>query len=247
MKISIILLGLFVWSCQSNFTNTNSAQDAEIKKDTIARPDHVSPQAKLIDLGFVDAPSYAWIEYVGFYKDKHRVHPHILGIKHTNVYPGGYPEQVDTIYYEFDSSRTQPSASSDLKDYEIIPYPGNGTYKLINRDDSLLLFNVMQLNDSRQIIKGKEWQMAVPTTEINSHGETVSGVEAHIHLEKEYGDIYLVSLIDDKGLRSLHFQKFGDCLIETKLSYLDRQHGKLYFVPRDCYLEILDKGNLSEL
>jgi hypothetical protein len=36
-------------------------------------------------------------------------------------------------------------------------------------------------------------------------------------------------------------------LIEAKLSYLDRQHGKLYFVPRDCYLEILDKGDLSEL
>lgn len=247
MKISIIILGLFAWSCQASFTNTDPGQDKEMKKDTIVRPDHVSSQAKLINLGFVDAPSYVWIEYVGFYKDKHRVHSHILGIKHTNINPDGYPEQVDTLYYEFDSGRVQPSAFGDLKDYEIIPYPGNGTYKLINENDSLLLFNVMQLSDSRQVIKGKEWQMAVPTTEINRHGEKVSGVQAHMHLEKENDDIYLVSLIDDKGMRTLRFQKFGNCSIDTKLSYLDKQEGKLYFVPKDCYLEILEKDDLSKL
>jgi hypothetical protein len=247
MKVSMILLGLFAWSCQASFTNTDSAQDMKMKKDTIVRPAHVSPQAKLINLGFVDAPSYVWIEYVGFYKDTQGVHSHIFGIEHTNIYPDDYPEQVDTLYYEFDGSRRQLSVFRDLKDYEIIPYPGNGTYKLINKDDYLLLFNVMQLSDSRQIIKGKEWQMAVPTTEINRHGEKVSGVQAHVHIEKENGDIYLVSLIDDKGMRTLHFQKRGDCSIDSKISYLDKQEGRLYFVPKDCYLEILEKGDLSKL
>lgn len=57
----------------------------------------------------------------------------------------------------------------------------DGTYKLAGGNDSLLLFNVMQLSDSRQMIKGKEWQMAVPTTEINRRGEKVSGVQAHVH------------------------------------------------------------------
>jgi hypothetical protein len=242
MKGSMIFLGLFAWSCQASFTNTDSAQDTMMKKDTIVRPAHISPQAKLINLGFVDAPVYVWIEYIGCYDNGGVVYQHIFGIKHTYV----NSNKVDTLYYEFENSRINPSKFGNLKDYEITPYPGDLTYKLTN-NQKMLLFNVMQLSDSRQIIKGKEWQMAVPTTEINRHGEKVSGVQAHVHIEKENGDIYLVSLIDDKGMRTLHFQKRGDCSIDSKISYLDKQEGRLYFVPKDCYLEILEKGDLSKL
>lgn len=243
MKISIMFLGLFVWSCQASFTNTDSAQDMEMKKDTIVRPDHVSSKAKLINLGFVDAPVYVWIEYIGNYIENGKMYNHIHGIKHTytNV------NLIDTAYYEHDDGRTIDTIENRFKEFKIIPYPGDGTYKLVDGNDSLLLFNVMQLIDSQQVVKGKEWQMAVPTTRINHNGEKVSGAEAHVHLEKENDDIYLVSLIDDKGMRTLRFQKYGDCSLDTKLSYLDRQEGKLYFVPKDCYLEILDKENLSKL
>lgn len=243
MKISIVLLGLFVWSCQTSFNNTDSALDIEMKKDTIVRPDHVSSQAKLINLGFVDAPVYVWIEYIGNYIENGKTYNHIHGIKHTYT----SVDIIDTAYYEHDGGRTFDTTENRFKGFIIIPYPGDGTYKLVNGNDSLLLFNVMQLSDSRQIIKGKEWQMAVPTTEINRHGEKVSGVQAHVHIEKENGDIYLVSLIDDKGIRTLRFQKRGDCSIDSKISYLDKQEGKLYFVPKDCYLEILEKGDLSKL
>lgn len=243
MKVSILLLGIFVCSCQASFTNTDSAQDTKMKKDTIVRPDHVSHQAKLINLGFVDAPVYVWIEYIGNYIENGKVYNHIHGIKHTY----NNANFIDTAYYEHDEGRTTDTIKNRFKGFKIIPYPGDGTYKLIDGNDSLLLFNVMQLSDSRQMMKGKEWQMGVPTTRINHNGEKVSGAGTHVHLEKENSDIYLVSLIDDKGMRTLRFQKFGNCMIDTELSYLDKQEGKLYFVSRDCYLKILEKSDLPKL
>ena len=56
-----------------------------------------------------------------------------------------------------------------------------------------------------------------------------------------------VSIIDDKGMRTLEFKKHGDCTNDTKLSYLDRQKGILYFVPRGCYLEIINKNKKKNL
>ncbi|MCB9304251.1 MAG: hypothetical protein H6566_26745 [Lewinellaceae bacterium] len=189
MKFRAIILILLIWSCQDKSPKKNPVEEIEMEKQSLMRPKQVSSGAKLINLGFVDAPVYVWVEYIGNYAQGGKVYPHIYGLKHT--YADG--SRVDTTYYEHSLGRTDNTAVPALTGFDFIPYPGDATYKFSKGDESFLLFNVLTPAAIREKINGREYIMSVPTTRINAKGEKVSGEGVHLSIENDNGDLYSVS------------------------------------------------------
>jgi hypothetical protein len=192
MKAIALTFIITLCSCQSGMEKNNISNDSSnALEDTLTKPAHVAADAKLINLGFVDAPVYVWIEFIGHYNDGKHTYDHIYGIKHT--YEG--QNYVDTSYYETASSRQHHVCEDGIKNANLLPYPGDGTYRLTCRNDTFFFHFVMQTDT--QVIDGKTWQMGLPIAKYNKNGEKVYNDAVDVRIDSLTKDVFLVSLIGD--------------------------------------------------
>ncbi len=241
MKTTIIVVWLLVLcSCQGKVVTTHESPSTNVE-DILVKPSHVAASAKLINLGFADVPVYVWIEFIGHYKEKRQIYDHIYGIKHTYY----NQNHVDTSFYETAFSRRSHLSEDGINNANLVPYPGDVTYGLIHRRDTTFLFIVMQKDT--QVIDGKTWQMNLPLVKLHNKGEKISNDAVDVRIDTIKDDVFLVSLIGERGKKKIKFKLHGDCAIDTRMSYLDQSEGRIYFVPKDCYLELVDKRDIVHL
>ena len=246
MQILLFCLVFHFFGCAESNTPENSL--GEIQKDSIIRPAHISTNATLINLGFIEEPSYSWVEYVGSYREGEKTYPHIHQFKYSDQFGGN----ADTLNYEWNESREREKELeiNDFKDYTFIPFPGNGTIQIKKGKNEFILFNVLEFHYLDRVFR-KTPYFRVPTVKTHSihpeHG-LVSDDDTEINVRRTEEGYYNVKLIDIKGIREVKFKKNEECKESTtKISYMNKVNGKIYFVQSGCYLELVNPKELNKI
>ena len=124
-----VCLLTFSSSC-SKQEEGGKTKDTTIKQNqekSITRPFHLSKDACLINLGFIDAPAYNWVEYIGNYSEGGKVYSHLYQFKYSNEFGGN----ADTLTYEWNLGKNNSELDlSNFSDYTLIPFPANATIKI---------------------------------------------------------------------------------------------------------------------
>lgn len=229
MKLIIILFFIFFLNYCTVLNKKNDTNKFKvnhtISQDTIKIPN----DAFQMDLGFEDAPALVWVKYDKNFLIKEKLYNHIYGINFWNKKGFLY-----TKYYEQD--RESNNKSIKIFEFIIKRYPGDKTLQLIRKNDTILLFNVLENKEFKRTFKGKEY-LRLPTVKFNSKEEKVSSVDIEINILKIKDSIYEVTLIDSYGIRNQKFKL--NTIIEGKLhlSYYDFSSNKIYLLEKNYFLE----------
>jgi hypothetical protein len=248
MKMKIVLFCLIVYYFGCNIEKKEVEQTVEkIEQDSIIRPDNVSNDAWLVNMGFVDKPIFAWVEYVGNYTDNRKIYPHIYQFRY--LYHDD--KSIDTLNYEWNKGRyvNIKLELNNFKGYSFKLFPGDATIQLKNEENELFLFNVIENHKFDNVFRGISY-FRIPTVKIDSiypeYGLSTD-YETRINLEQTEKGAYTVNLIDDKGIRAFMYKMNEDCRVTpTKISYLNKENGHIYYIEKDCYLELVDKKDLDK-
>lgn len=247
MKILLFCLLFHFLGCS---TESNKAERTieKIERDSIVRPSHVSTDAWLVNLGFVDKPVFTWVECIGNYSNNETIYPHIYQFR----YWYDHSKDADTLNYEWNKGREQKTnfQFNDFKDYSYIPFPGDATIQLKNEEKELFLFNVVENHEFDRVFREIPY-FRIPTVKVDptypEYGLS-SDYSAEINIEQTQNGNYKVSLIDDKGIRTIIFKMNKGCTESTtKISYLNKENGYIYFIEEGCYLELVNKKDIDKI
>jgi len=202
--------------------------ESMIEIDSLQRPD----DAFQMNMGFDDAPAWVWVKFDNHLSYNDSEFKHIYGInfwdKEGFLYKG---------YYEQDRELKSDEVIG-FDDFIIKRYPGDKTLQLINKEsDTLYLFNVLENKEFRRNFKGKPFQR-IPTVKLNDLQQKVSGFDIEINIETENNGIYLVTTIDEQGVKNRRYK--SNCSKGDKafvLSYFDTTNNRIYLLEKDCLLE----------
>lgn len=236
--ISSILFSLSstVFSCSSSVKSS----DEEVKQDTVKRPASVSRGATLINLGFDDTPVFMWVEYSGKLNLNNKTYPHIYGFKYFDA-QGKF---LYARYYENMEIRNGTKEFDATPQIEISPFPGDATIHGSNGKDSLLFFHVIESSEFKRIYEGVEYvDMPAVYLETRYGNGFVSDEDVEFNIRKEK-DIYTVTFTGT----AIPFKLCSACKTEpSKVSFLNEQEGRIYFVERECYLEPVNSEDLKKI
>lgn len=241
----ILVIIIFLYSsCNSQAEIESNREGLEVSKSSVKRPIDVPESASLINLGFEDQPVYCWVFYDGTLQLEDVFHDHIA--KFLFKYEDG---ALESKYYEYIGNRTEDSRKT-LENYDIFPYPGDKTMMLISSEnkisrekDTVLIYQVLEIKEFENMLKGKLYKR-LPSVSLDNNGKKISDYDVRIHITMKGDSLFTVSLISEDGTRNglLYKLSLGCEEVEAfdeKLSYLDRNNGKIYFIEKDCYLEPL--------
>ena len=226
MKFVLISILLFISCSVREQNNTKAVSD--LKNLQRERPINVSEDAQKINMGFEDAPVFAWVEVIGNLKVQDDIYDHILGLKYTYE----EPKRVDTVYYETEGRIDLNKLQSNVK---ISLYPGDTTIKIItNSGKEFTLYMVLEIKS----FKGK-W-ISIPTCSKNKKSEFVSSGIIDIKIENLKGNQFKVLLRDDDGIRELTYSSdYSDINELSKLSFINLDNGRIHFINRNQFIKPL--------
>jgi hypothetical protein len=239
MKLIFFLVSAF-WlnmACENN--ESASRQETTMKMDTLKRPASVSQNATLINFGSSDEPIPVWAEYIGPLSVSGKQYAHIAGIKYHYV----KANQTETVYYENMQLR-DGSRSFDFKNSKVGNVPGRTEALLISGRDSLWLFYVLETDEFNREHKGIQFTR-MPTIRIDATNYPLPDDLIEYNLKQENETQYTLTLTD--GSKVSYKLSSGCKEKPEKLSYLNKQTGVIYFINKDCYLEIVNKDDLAKL
>ena len=118
-----------------------------------------------------------------------------------------------------------------------MPYPGDGTVKLVSGQKDFFLFNVLENHKFDRVFKGTKY-FRIPTVTVNSQGLLVSDDEIEVNISKKNSQIYSVTFLNHRGEKAFKYKLKG-CSngFDAKLSYFNKETGIIFFIERGCYLE----------
>jgi len=244
MKNKIIISSLLLsLSCTVFFCNSSVKSSDEVeatKQDTLKRPATVSKHATLINLGFDDSPVYQWVEYAGKLKMEDKSYTHIYGFKYFDA-QGKF---LHTRYYENMEIRNGTKEFDATTQVEISPFPGDATIHVSNGADSLLFFHVLESDEFKRTYEGIEYvRMPAIYYETNYNTGFTSGEDVEFNIKREK-DFYTVTFTGTAIL----FKLCSACKTEpTQVSFLNEQEGRIYFVERECYLELINNEDIGKI
>lgn len=244
--ISVYYLLILLSSCSVEEGKSDKNTIEKSQEKSISRPFHLSDDARLINLGFIDSPSYNWVEYIGNYSEKGKVYPYLYQFKYSNEFGGN----ADTLTYEWNLGRNSNQLILDnFNDYTFIPFPANGTIKLSKDSQEFILFEVLEFHKFDRPFKD-DFYFRIPTVKIHSvhpeHG-LVSDDDIEINIKKTQEGFYKIKFIDIKGVKEFLYQKNNDCKEPTSIiSYLNKENGNIYYIQNDCYLELINLHKLPK-
>jgi hypothetical protein len=236
MKLFFILLS----SLSFNLGCSNAQiemQDKKISTDTLQRPAGMTQQAVLLNFGSEDEPIMVWADYAGNFKNNGNEYSHIHGVWYYYV----KADKNDTVYYENMELRSR-AKQFDFKKCSILNYPGEATIKVSNGKEDVLLFNVIESDEFAREHRGIVFKR-IPTIALNN-GNNTADVELEFNLKEIGNGTFEMTLNDSSKIK---YQMSADCKVKNPLcSFLNRQDGRIYFVDRDCYLELVNKDDVKK-
>jgi len=237
--INLLLLSL---SCTIFFCNSSVKSTDENEKpmqDSLKRPTGVSNKATLINLGSEDMPVYQWVEYGGKLNHNNTTYPHVYGFKYFDA----KGKLLSTVYYENMEIRNGRK-DFDANNSKILPYPGDATIQITNGTDTLLFFHVLESDEFKRTHKGIEYiRMPAIYYETNYDNGFVSDEDIEFNITEEKG-IYTVIFT---GV-TIPFKLSSSCSgVPSKVSFLNEQEGRIYFVERECYLELVNSEDIKKI
>ncbi len=215
-------------------TNVQTDMKDKINADTLRRPTSITDKAVLLNFGSEEEPILVWADYTGPLSQEGKVYSHIHGVQYFYV----KTEQRDTFYYENMELRNH-TIEFDFKNCIILNYPGEATIQISNKKNSLLLFHVLESNEFAREHKGIEFKR-MPTIALDDD-RFLADVDMEFNLKKVKEGRYDLTLSDTF---KVEYKACSNCNITNqKISFLNRQDGRIYFVEKDCYLELVNKDN----
>ena len=216
----------------------NSHQQTEasgLKTDTIKRPAYVSKRATLINFGGDELPVFVWAEYIGPLIKNGRRYSHIHGVKFYYI----KARKVDTVYYENLELR-KAKREFDFANCKVLDYPGGTIVGLASDNDSITLFHVLETDEFKREHKGVEFKN-IPTISINKYNEYSTDIDMEFSIKKIKEGGYLLILNDGS---KIPYKLCQTCNEQPEIfSFLNREDGKIYFINRDCYLELVNSDD----
>jgi hypothetical protein len=239
MIINLLLLFLSsaVFSCNSSARSTETESQMQ---DSLKRPSGVSRKATLINLGAEDMPVYQWVEYVGKFNYRNKSHSHIYGFKYFDA----KGNVLSTVYYENMQIRSGRK-DFDVTNYKVLPYPGDATIEVTNGIDTLLFFHVLESDEFKRTYNGVEY-VRMPATYYEADYDIgfTSDEDVEFNVMKEK-DIYTVTFTHTTPVA---FKLCSACKTEpSKVSFLNEQEGRIYFVEKECYLELVNSEDIQKI
>jgi hypothetical protein len=233
----LLILSFTVFFCNSSVKS--SVEVVTAMKDTLKRPVNVSKHATLINLGFEDLPVYMWVEYSGKLKQNGQTYPHIYEFQYFDK--DGKLSHIE--YYENMQIRSG-NKDFDASQSKVLPFPGDATIQVSNGHDSLLFFHVLESEEFRRSYNGIEY-IRMPTVYLETQygNGTVSHEDVEFNIRKEM-DFYTVTFTGS----AIPFKLCSACKTEpTKVSFLNEQEGRIYFVEKECYLELVNSEDIMKI
>lgn len=223
--LSIINLGCF---------STSEKIEDKSKNDTLQRPAYMTENATLLSYADEVDPILVWADYIGPFSKNGKSYSHIQGVQffYVNV------KKVDTIYYENMELRSGAKLF-EFKNWRILENSNEAMIQTSNGKDSLLLFSVLQSDEFNRMHKGMEFtNMPTITLENNRY---LADVDLEFKLNKVSGDNYELILSDSSRVQ---YKACSTCKISVqKISFLNRQNGRIYLVDKGNYLDLVNKDD----
>lgn len=233
MKFLFIILSSILFSISCSNAQTE-IRDKKMSKDTSQRPTGMTHQAVLLNFGSEDEPIMVWADYAGNFRKDGKKYSHIYAVRYYYV----KAEMNDTLYYENMGLRNR-SNQFDFKNSTILNYPGEATIKVSKGVNEVLLFNAIESDDFAREHRGIVFKR-MPTISLNN-GNYVGDVELEFSLNDIGNRFFEMTLNDGSRVK---YKLSGECKEKNPLcSFLNRQDGRIYFVDRDCYLELVNNGD----
>jgi len=220
----------FVFSC-----GLNSNKMEEITQiDSIPRPPNISPKGILMNFGGGEIPVYAWAEYIGPLKYGAKIFPHIIGVRYYYQKSG----DTDIVFYENLEYRNK-LLRINLDSSAILPSYSISKLLLKHDNDTLYFFPVLEDSSLAETYKGVNYVRINSVKRSNENLLNYSGdISISIVFEKSN---YLVRF----NRRNNNFFKYKigpQCEGPlSKISFLDKTDGNIYFLEKNCYLEPIDR------
>jgi hypothetical protein len=242
MKNKIVLSLLLLWiSCTVFFCNSSirSENGRRLALDSVKRPVGVSLKATLINLGSEDLPVYQWVDYGGKLKYQGKEYPHIYGFKYFD-HEG---KLLSTTYYENMEIRNGLKAF-DAFNSKVRPHPGDATIEVSNANDTLLFFHVLETDEFKRVYDGIEYKrMPAVYFETDYDIGFTSDEDIEFNVKKD-NEKYILTFT---GL-AVPFKLCSSCKEEpSKFSFLNGQEGRIYFIEKQCYLELMNSEDLKKI
>ena len=233
MVSSLLLAVLLNIGCINN--TQEKAPPSVLNTDTVKRPVNVSPHATLINYGEDYSPVFAWVEHTGQLVVGGKEYPHIQGIRFYYM----KAKENDTVYYENLELRNA-AKKFNFAGCRVLVSSGESNVHLVNGTDSILMFAVLENKESKRVYRGIEFK-SVATIVKNQYGEYTEDVDIEFNIKRGEGGKYTLTLTDGSVIM---YQLCATCKESpADLSFLNREDGRIYFINRACYLELLDKDD----
>lgn len=203
------------------------------------RPTGVSKKATLINLGAEDMPVFQWVEYAGKLNQGNKSHSHIYGFKYFDA----KGELLSTVYYENMEIR-DGRRDFDVSNYKVLPYPGDATIEVTNGADTLLFFHVLESDEFKRTYNGIEYvRMPAIYYEMKDNIGFTSDEDLEFNIKKD-DDVYTVTFTGTP----IAFKRCSVCKTEpSKVSFLNEREGRIYFVEKECYLELVNNADILKI
>ena len=207
--------------------------------DTVKRPSYVPSDATLLRFGSEQEPRLVWADYVGHYRNGQKVYEHILGVRF--FYNS---KSVDTFFFEnFDIRNGKKTF--DPKAYKLLyAQIDEGTLTIANDGDTLHIFSAVH-GGPGPISNGVQ-MINVPSIQLTNNNQYyIAGSWITSYLKNEGKGLY--SLILEGGEKIAYRLNNGCEEGPSVMSFINVEDGKVYFIEKSCWLEIVDTNNVSKL
>ena len=214
--------------------NKSAGQSGKLStNDTQKRPLFVSKRANLICFGSAQEPRMVWAEYIGPFQKNEKVYSHIYMVKYyyTN------PSKTDTVFYENLEIRNK-LINPDWEIYKIADHQiDEGTILITNGKDTIDLFSVLQTEKYNEEYKGTKFTN-IPSVREVENGSLIATSFVEYNLKIENNKQYVLTL---RNGTKIHYRLCAECKVDPEeISFMNREDGRIYFIERNCYLELTD-------
>jgi hypothetical protein len=236
-KMKLLIIILYAVSFDNGCFSPSAKMNEKIFNDTLQRPAYMTENATLLNYGSDEDSIMVWADYMGCLTIKEKVYSHIHGVQYYYVKAG----RRDTTYYESLELRSGVK-KIDFKNVRVLKQSiGGANVGLFDGKDSLWLFHVLQSDEFNREHKGIHFTN-MPTIELRNN-EYMADVELEFNLKKLKEGKYELTLSDTSKVQ---YEACLNCNITNqKISFLNRQDGKIYFVDGNYYLELVNKDDVK--
>lgn len=226
--IRLLFAGLFIL-CTMHSSCLTEEEPSGVPIPAPPRPPGFSRKATLINFGTEEDWNFAWAEHTGPYKENGKEYAHIQGFK----FYYETTQQTHTFYYENIAVR-EGKKIFDFTNCSMLNYPGEATIEVANENDTISMFCVKGPDEFSRVHKDVAFT-SVNSVSLNQYNEYAADFDIEINLQQEGERRFVVTT---NNLVKTYYRLCDSCKIAPgKISFINREDGRIYFLERHCYLE----------